>query len=79
MGQILMAITNIATKCQGKKRAAGERMLSEMSYEEKLDVVKEYLSDLIDIHRMALDSSKGSRSADGSARRRGPNRVHFKD
>lgn len=76
MGQIYMAIENIAMKCQRKKKASlDEKPISSMNLDEKLDAIKEYMCDENDVYEMALNYEKSSRSIEGSGRRRG--RVHF--
>lgn len=73
-----MAIGNIASKCQRKKKVSSdEKLIGEMNLEEKLDVIQEYICDQIDIHDMASELSRTARSNEGSSRRRG--RVHFSE
>lgn len=76
IGQIYMAIGNIAMKCQRKAKASlDEKPIANMNLEEKLEAIKEYLVDQNDVYEMALHYEKSSRSANDSARRKG--RVHF--
>ena len=73
-----MAICNIAMKCErSKKVSVDEKPIASMNLEEKLEAIKEYMCDQIDIHKMALEMEKLSRSNEGSGRRRG--RVHFEE
>lgn len=78
LGQILMAIGNIASKCQRKKVVSDERPIGDMNLEEKLEVIRDYLNDQNDVYKMADELNRNSRSAEGSGRRR-PGRVHFSD
>ncbi|XP_067942313.1 coiled-coil domain-containing protein 42 homolog [Watersipora subatra] len=78
IGQIFMAIGNIAMKCERKTKASlDEKPIANMNIEEKLEAIKEYLVDQNDVREMALNYEKASRSAHGSGRRKG--RVHFTD
>lgn len=71
-----MAIANIAMKCQRRTKASmDEKPIASMNLEEKLEAIKEYMVDQNDVHEMALNFEKMSRSNEGSGRRRG--RVHF--
>lgn len=76
LGQILMAISNIAVRCQRKKKVSSdEKAVHEMNLDEKLESIKEFVKDLNDVFRMAQDLRGSARSGPGSGPRRG--RVHF--
>lgn len=75
-----MAIVNIANKCERKRKAAAdEKLISAMTIDEKLEAIKEYVVDQIDIHQMATEISKASRSTTAESASRSRTKVHFTD
>ena len=78
LGQILMAITNISTKCYDSvKHRPEDKALCQLNLDEKLERIRSYMVDQRDIHNMADHLTRSSRSGDGSARKK--HAVKFSD